>query len=139
MSRFARLALDTDTPRRMPIRHPATGEVMVDAEGREAFLDLLALTSAAANKARAKAHQRRIDNRVRRVTAEEADAEGISVLAAVTKAWHLVGLDGVAIDVPCTPDAALELYSTPGLRFIADQAMLCADAVWHALPDHAGG
>jgi hypothetical protein len=134
MSRFARLALDTDTPRRMTIRHPATGEPMVDAAGREAFLDLLSLSGTAANKARARAQQRRIDNRVRRVTVEEAEAEALQVLVAVTKGWHLVGLDGEAMDVPFTPEAAAELYAEPGLRFITDQATLFADTGGNFLP-----
>lgn len=134
MSRFAALALDTETPRRMPIRHPATGEVLRDREGREAFIELLSLSSVAAQKARAAVQQRRIEARVRRVTVEEAEQEAMHVLAACTKAWHLVGLDGAAIDVPCSPEAAHELYTTPGLRFVADQATVFADAAGNFLP-----
>lgn len=134
MSRFASLALDTETPRRMAIRHPATGEALRDAEGREAFLELLSLSSAAALKARAAVQQRRIEARVRRVSMEDAENEAMHVLAACTQAWHLVGLDGRTIDVPCSPDAAHELYTTPGLRFVADQATLFADNAGNFLP-----
>lgn len=134
MSRFAALALDTETPRRMIIRHPSTGEPLVDEDGTEAFIDLLALTSAAAQKARNRVQQRRIEARVRRVTIEEAEAEAMQVLAACTVAWHLVGLDGKALRVPCDKDAALELYQTPGLRFIADQATDFAAAAGNYLP-----
>lgn len=134
MSRFAALALDTEAPRRMPIRHPVTGDVMKDAHGAEAFIDLLSLTSSAAQKARAVVHQRRIDAGARRVTLAEAEAEALTVLAACTKAWHLVGLDGSSLDVPCTEAAALELYSTPGMRHITDQATAFADRAGNFLP-----
>lgn len=134
MTRFSRLALATEEARRMPIRHPATGEVMKDAAGNEAYLDLLSLSSAAAAKARAAIQQRRIEAGVRRITIEDADAEGMTILAACTKGWLLVGLDGVAIDVPCDATAALELYSTPGLRFIAEQATRFADTAGNYLP-----
>ena len=134
MSRFAALALDTETPRRMMIRHPATGAVMRDAEGREAYLDLLSLSSATAQKARSAVQQKRIDSRVRTVSLTDAVQEAMHVLAACTKGWHLVGLDGAALDVPCTPDTAHELYTTPGLRFVADQATDFADAAGNFLP-----
>jgi hypothetical protein len=134
MSRFASLALDTDTPRRMTIRHPATGEPLVDGDGVEAFIDLLALTSAPAQKARNRIQQRRIESRQRRVTVDEAEAEAMQVLAACTVAWHLVGLDGAPIPVTCDRDAALELYTTPGLRFIAEQATAFADSAGNYLP-----
>ena len=70
----------------------------------------------------------------RRVTLEEAEAEAMQVLAACTVAWHLVGLDGKALRVPCDKDAALELYQTPGLRFITDQATDFAAAAGNYLP-----
>jgi hypothetical protein len=134
MSRFAALALDTETPRRMTIRHPSTGEPLVDQDNTEAFIDLLSLTSAPAQKARNRVQQRRIESRQRRVTVEEAEAEAMQVLAACTVAWHLVGLDGKALPVPCDKDAALELYTTPGLRFITEQATAFADAAGNYLP-----
>lgn len=134
MSKFAGLALDTETPRRMTIRHPATGEPLRALDGREAFIDLLALSSATAQKARSVIQQRRIENRVRRVTVEEAEAEAMQVLAACTKAWFLVGLDGAPIDVPCSADTALELYTAPGLRFVAEQATRFADEAGNFLP-----
>lgn len=134
MSKFASLALDTETPRRMTIRHPATGETLRDEQGREAYIDLLALSSAAAQKARAAIQQRRIDQRARRVTVEDAETEAMTVLAACTKGWHLVGLDGVAIDVPFSAEAASELYTAPGLRFVAEQATVFADSAGNFLP-----
>jgi hypothetical protein len=134
MSRFAALALATEEARRMPIRHPATGDVMTDADGAEAYIDLLSLNSAPAQKARAAIQQRRIDAGMRRVTLDEAEAEALTVLAACTKGWHLVGLDGQAIPVPCDAAAAQELYTTPGLRFIADQATRFADTAGNYLP-----
>lgn len=134
MSKFAALALDTETPSRMAIRHPATGEPLRRPDGTEAFIDLLSLSSAAAQKARAAIQQRRIEGRVRRVTVEEAEAEAMQVLAACTKGWGLVGLDGSVIDVPCSPETAIELYTTPGLRFIAEQATRHADDAGNYLP-----
>jgi hypothetical protein len=134
MSRFAALALDTEAPRRMLIRHPATGETLRDADGTEAFIDLLALTSSAAQKARAEIQRRRIEGRVRRVTLEDAEREALQVLAACTKGWHLVTLTGDAMNEPCSADVALELYSEPGMRWLTEQATIFADNAGNYLP-----
>lgn len=134
MSRFSRLALDTEKPRRMTIIHPATRGPMTDGEGNEAFLDLLSLTSPAAQKARAEVQQRRIDNRARRVTVEEAEREALTVLAACVRGWYLVEFDGTPMDVPYSADAAIELLTDPGMRWLADQATLYADAAGNFLP-----
>lgn len=134
MSRFATLALATEEARRMPILHPATGAVMVDRAGNAAYLELYSLSSEPAQKARAAIQQKRIDAGMRRISIEEADREAMTVLGSCTKGWHLVGLDGEAIPVPCDPSAALELYTTPGLRFIADQAARFADTAGNYLP-----
>ena len=49
------------------------------------------------------------------------EADGTALLAALTKGWSLVTLDGAPIDVPCTPENARELYGTPDLAFIRRQ------------------
>jgi len=134
MSRFASLALDTETPRKMLIRHPATGEQLKNEAGDPAFIELLALSSRPAQRVRAAIQQRRIDNRVRRVTLEEAEQEMVEVLAACTTGWLLVGLDGAEIPVPASPDAAAELYATPGMRYLFDQALAFAEQPGNFLP-----
>lgn len=134
MSRFARLALDTETPRRMIIRHPATGEPIVDRNGKEAYLELYALSSRRAQKVRAGIQQRRIEARVRRVTVQEAEDEAMAVLAACVKDWHLVGFDGEEIAIAPSEAAAQELFATDGMRYLFEQATLFADAAGNFLP-----
>lgn len=134
MSAFAGLALDTETPHPMPIRHPATGEVMRDGLGREAFLSLLSSTSIAAQRARATVTQRRVDAGVRRLKQEDVERDAIEVLAACTKGWHLVTFGGQSLDVPFSESAAIELYGTAGMRYLLDQATAFADSAGNFLP-----
>lgn len=134
MSRFAKLALDTETPRRMTIKHPATGEPMVDSTGAEAYLDLYSLNSRRAQKVRAGIQQRRIDARMRRVTLQEVEEEALAILAACVAGWHLVDLSGETIDVALSEAAAQELFSTDGMRYLVEQATVFADTAGNFLP-----
>lgn len=134
MSKFAALALATDTPRRMPIRHPSTGDVLKDADGNEAYIELVSLSSKRANKVRAGIQQKRIEARVRKITVEDVEQETLAILSACVTGWHLVGLDGAVIGVPCSEADAQELFATEGMRWLAEQATAFAEAAGNFLP-----
>jgi hypothetical protein len=127
MSKFAGLAVGVDRPARMTILHPVTGQAirLLDAAGhpndQAAWIDVLSADSKVARDLEREAQNRRLRGRLRRVTAEDIEAEGVELLTALTKGWCLAALDGTPIDVPCTPENARELYSTPDLAFLRRQ------------------
>ena len=45
------------------------------------------------------------------------------MLARLTKAWHLVGLDGRAIAAPCGFHLAAGAYNATGLRWLRNAAI----------------
>lgn len=134
MTRFAAMALDTETPRRMTIINPATRAPLIDHDGREAYMEILSITGPAAQRARADIQQRRIDQRTRRVTVEESEREALAIVAACVRGWYLVGFDGSAVAEPYSPAAAVELLSDPAMRWLADQALAFADSAGNFLP-----
>jgi hypothetical protein len=122
MSKFAGLGLAVEAPARMTILHPATGQPLRNAQtGEPAWIDLLSADSPAARAHQREAQNRRLKARARSVTAEMLEADGTDLLAALTKGWQLVTLDGAPIVEPCTPENARELYAAPELAFIRRQ------------------
>lgn len=127
MSKFAALAVAVDRPARMTILHPATGQPLcvLDEAGKPtddvAWIDVLSADSAAAREYERAAQNKRLQSRARRITAEQLEADGVGLLAALTVGWRLVGLQGQPIDVPCTRENAAELYASPELGFIKRQ------------------
>jgi len=122
MSKFSGLGVPVDATARMTILHPATGQPLRNAAtGEPAWIDLLSADSAVARATQRDAQNRRLRARARTITAESMEADGTDLLAALTKGWSLVTLDGAPIDVPCTPENARELYGTPDLAFIRRQ------------------
>jgi hypothetical protein len=121
MSRFSGLALDVDTPARMTITHPSTGQPLRDGDGEPAWIDLLSMDSPPVMKAQRAAQNRRLAGKARRLTAEELFAESTEVMAAATKGWRLLTLQGDAIEAPCSPGNAAELYAMPELAWLRDQ------------------
>ena len=119
--KFAALAVQADAPSRMPILHPATGEPVLCAAGEPAWIDLHSTDSPAALRHQRAAQNRRLQSRARKITAEELEAEGIDLLAVLTAAWRLVGLDGAVLDIPCTRANAAELYAEPAAAWIREQ------------------
>ena len=122
MSKFAKLALPVEKPARMFIVHPITRQKLVDEKGNPAYIDLFSTDSSEARRHDREAYRRRsnIPQGIK-LTAEEIEAETASTLAALTVGWHLVGQDGVAVDVPLSPENARELYSEPGLSWLREQ------------------
>lgn len=122
MSKFAALELAVEQPARMTIYHPFKNQPLCDAEGNEAYIDLLSSDSAAAVAFARKTTNQRLSARVRQqMTAEEMEAERTELLATLTKGWRLLGLDGAPIDVPFTFAAARELYATSAMAWLRDQ------------------
>lgn len=121
-SKFAGLALETDNPARMTIRHPKTNLPLRDAAGNEAYIDLLSSDSEAAVKAKRSVTNGRLAMRNRtKITSERLESEAAEILASLTKGWHLIALDGSPIDLPCNHQNAIDLYSAPQMVWLREQ------------------
>jgi len=137
MSRFASLALDTETAKRLFLRHPVTGEALHDEEGKPGYIDLLAYSSKAARAKAMEIARQRLDNGEnlnQRLTPEQQETHQIAMLAACTRGWHLVGLDGKAIDISFNEQSVVELYSEPGAWYLFSQADAFANNLGNFLP-----
>ena len=119
--KFAGLALATDAAQRMTIIHPGTRQPLRHADGSEAWIDLYSLDSAPARKIIRAQQDRRLRMRAARATSEEIEADATELLAALTAGWSLCGLNGDALDVPCNPANAQELYAMPALAWLREQ------------------
>jgi hypothetical protein len=119
--KFAGLALATDVAQRMVIIHPGSRQPLRHADGAEAWIDLHSIDSAAARKTIRAQQDRRMRIRAARPTAEELEADNVELLAALTVGWSLCSLDGEALDVPCNPANAQELYAMPALAWLREQ------------------
>lgn len=130
---FAGMALAVDRPSRLALLHPVTKLPLRDAEGGEAWIELLSWDSAASE-----AHRIERDDRARRLgrdlTAEEANQDMAAHLAALTTGWRLLTLAGAALDVPCSPEAARALYGDRVLKWVRVQVLehLNNRGNWHA-------
>ncbi|MFO0271362.1 MAG: hypothetical protein ACK53W_12610 [Gemmatimonadota bacterium] len=104
----------------MDVLHPITQERLVDPETGEA----VSLRLAGIDSERYRAHvrrstNRRIQNRSRKVTAEDIEAEALDLLVAVTLGWTGIDLDGKPL--PYSAANAKTLYTRcPWMREQAD-------------------
>lgn len=98
----------------MAVRHPATN---APVEGMS--ITLLGMDSERALRAQRAATNRRLKQGVQRMklTAEELEADGLELLAALTVAWKGVELDGK--ELPCTAENARMLYGK--FRWLREQ------------------
>jgi hypothetical protein len=122
VSKFGKLGLPVDVPKRMEIINPLTGEPLVDKAGNAAFIDLFSSDS---NRARAYARnvtQRRLDQSKRvGITAAAIENDEIGMLAELTKGWHLVDFDHEPIGVAFTTQDARELYAQAEMNWLVEQ------------------
>ena len=121
MSIFDGLKLAVDTPARLILTHPITGQPLRDAEGADAWIDVLAISSTVG-----RAHDRIItDRRMKqgqaRVTAEQLELDMTEKLAKLTRGWYLIALDGAPLNVPFNETTARECYGQPELLWLREQ------------------
>ncbi len=129
--KFGALSVPVDQPARLELMHPWTGQPLRSApngSGEEpvaAYIDLLPATSALAFDLDFDTHEH-LRRGVRRMSAEELEADQIEKLAKLTKGWQLVGLDGTKIDVDFSVANARELYTMTESDWLVRQ---CQDFV----------
>jgi hypothetical protein len=122
MSKFAALELDTAKPGRMVILHPVSRQPLKDAEGNEAYVDIYSSDSEIARKYDRKVFRARLNMRGRgKVQPEQLEAEAVGRLAALSTGWHLLDLQGNAIDVPFSESNAEALYANSRVAWLREQ------------------
>ena len=119
---FDTLALPTDRSAKLMLIHPVTRAPLLDEAGEQGWIELYSWESE-----QAQAHRLARDSAQRKLgrefTAEEEWEDMGQMLARLTKAWHLVGLDGRAIAAPCSFDLAAGAYNATGLRWLRNAAI----------------
>jgi hypothetical protein len=102
----------------LEVKHPTTGRVLADGDGRAVTLTLAGADSQRARKAERFALNRRLRQGSRRgvgVTADELDDDALDLLSACTLAWSGFAVDGAELE--CNPENARRLYRQfPWLR-----------------------
>lgn len=86
----------------LEVRHPTTGAVLVNGDGRSVTLTLAGMDSQRAKKAEAAALNRRLKMGGRRsssVTAEELNNDTLEVLSSITLGWSGFVVDGKELEV----------------------------------------
>ena len=98
-----KLRVDTDSGRKMPIKHPVTGDVVKDCEGLETWVEVRSFDSA----------------QVRDGDLDKA------VIGLVTD-WYLGKSGQNEPHYPYTPENAKSILSDPGFKFLREQMMTFA-------------
>lgn len=122
MSKFAGLALPVDTATRLNLKHPITGKDLADKDGNPAYIELFGPDSEVAL-----AFERKLANSIAEGEPNDYDARErhmVDRLAARTKGWRLLGLDGSPLDVEFSAQNAKELYADRGMRWIRDAVLI---------------
>jgi hypothetical protein len=98
----------------LEVRHPVTGDVVRDSEGKALTLGLAGPDSRLAKKAEQDRINRRLKGRHRRgddiLTAEEMDEDNLEILAACTLWWSGFVFPGQDQEPECTPENARLVY-----------------------------
>ena len=123
MSKFGSLLANVSVPFKVELIDPATDQVIRDKNGKASFIAVWSTDSA---KSRDYDKSKRKDlflrakaSRTGTVAPDDALDQNIAKCAALTESWYLV--DPVTleqIDVPCTAENAVDLYSSPGAGWI---------------------
>lgn len=92
----------------MPVRHPATGEILRMPDGREQSIDLAGMDSPQFRTVMAD-YQDRVMRRRKPGGAKEAEQNAIEAVTACTMGWLLEGEDGA--ELPFDEHAARALYT----------------------------
>ena len=116
---LTKLAVDTDGTA-LELRHPVTGEVLYDDDGKAITITLLGMDSEPFKRAqRAIINKRLQQGQKAKVTAEDLEKEAVDTLVGCTVDWSGIVLDGKP--VPFSKDAARALYTRSDLPFIREQ------------------
>ncbi len=130
---FDTLALPTDRSARLLLIHPVTRAPLTDEAGEQGWIEFYSWESE-----QAQAHRLARDNAQRKLgrefTAEEEWEDMGQMLARLTRAWHLVGLDGRAIAAPCSFDLAAGAYNATGLRWLRNAAIAFLNVTGNFFP-----
>ncbi|MFC3071487.1 hypothetical protein [Shinella pollutisoli] len=124
-SKFAALAANVSDTFRVELIDPITDDVLRDKAGNAAYIDVLSVDSEAGRKFDADARQRAFRSARKSRTGHpdiDPDEENRRKLAQLTRGWRLVDpVSREGLDVPCTPENALELYCEAGMAWLFDQ------------------
>jgi hypothetical protein len=126
MSKFGSLS-DSDKPFRVVIK--LGNKTIIDVKGNPFFIDVYSDDSAAARRHERIQRDQMIANARDGVEPPTQRELNLAKCAALTCGWHLVDPDtSEPIKVPCTAEAAKELYSLPNTLWLWAQ-------VWQAASD----
>ncbi len=122
-SKFGSLLANVSTPFKVELVDPATDQVIRDKAGKASYIAVWSTDSA---KSREYDKSKRKDlflrakaSRSGTVAPDDPLDINIAKCAALTDSWYLVDpLTLEQIDVPCTPENAVDLYSAPGAGWI---------------------
>lgn len=116
------LELEVDAPGRVMLLRPGSNQPLVDADGKQAYIDIYSSDSAIAMQYKRDLKTERLSHRTRTVlTGEKADEEVADFLAALTTGWHLVSLAGEVIDLEFSREAAKAVYANHRMLWVLDQ------------------
>lgn len=108
----------------LEVRHPSTGAILSNGDGRAVTIVLAGMDSNRARKSERQATNRRLKasgrGRGLGLTGDDLDNDALDLLAACTLAWSGFDLEGQPLE--CNPDNARKLYRQfPWLREQAQQ------------------
>lgn len=113
----------------MTVTHPIDKTPLTDDDGNPVTMTLLGRDADVFVQRETAARQRALDAMTKdiKITVAEADAEGVKTLAALVTGWSGVVNGWVNGDednepVEFSPEAAIKLFSNPGLRWLRNQA-----------------
>jgi hypothetical protein len=122
-SKFGSLLANVSKPFNVELVDPATDQVIRDRNGKAAYIAVWSTDSARSREydksKRKDLFLRAKASRTGSVAPDDPLDQNIAKCAALTEGWYLV--DPVTldqIDVPCTPENAVDLYSAPGAGWI---------------------
>jgi hypothetical protein len=116
------LAVDVSHAAKITLLNPKTRQPIRDADGKEAYIEVVSLDSPEVQNVQKAAINKRLKMRGRAtVTADEIEAERAETLVAATKGWYLVTLDGAPMGVAFDAPTARVLYTDARFAWIREQ------------------
>jgi hypothetical protein len=130
-SKFGALAADVAHTFKVELIDAVTDKPIKDKHGKIAYIEVLSTDSPEGLKfdkeQRAVFRRKALRSRNGRVEGEDQLEENINKCAVLTKSWHLVDPNTLEpMDVPCTAENAVELYSAPGMNWLFIQPWTAA-------------